>query len=252
MKITIAGYGFVGKAHNILLKDNYNIQIVDPKLNSDHVAQDTDGVIICVATPQQTDATCNMQHVFEVMNDVPVSVPVLIKSTISIEGWQQIKKLYPEHKVAFSPEFLRAASAVEDLLNTRHIYMGGDEVGFWHTVFRVAINDSTFTTEVATVEELILAKYFRNSFLAIKVAFFNQVYDLCDATGINYDIVKHMIAKDTRIGSSHTEITQQRGFGGHCFIKDTNAIVQTGKNVNIDLTLIEEAVRYNSTIRKSL
>ena len=251
MKITIAGYGFVGKAHHELLKNDYTIHIVDPKFNNNSIAQDTDGVIICVATPQHTDGTCNMQHVFEVMNDVPVIVPVLIKSTISLEGWQELISKYPNHKITFSPEYLRAASAVEDLKKTQTVDLStSGKYYFWHMVFESIIYN--FSSRLGEPEELILAKYFRNSFLATKVAFFNQVYDLCQATGIDYRAVAKHIGNDNRIGHSHTEVTPDRGFGGHCFPKDTNAIVQTGKNFNIDLSLIETSIKYNNIIRKSL
>jgi UDPglucose 6-dehydrogenase len=178
------------------------------------------------------------------------SIPVLIRSTISLEGWQTLRELYPTHKLAFAPEFLRAASAVEDFLATRQVYMGGDDVGFWHAIFRVAFDDPEFTTTTAVPEELILAKYFRNSFLATKVAFFNQIHDLCANTGVEYAAVRHIIADDPRIGHSHTEVTDARGFGGHCFPKDTAAIVHTASLVDVDLSLIKQAISYNRKIRK--
>jgi UDPglucose 6-dehydrogenase len=250
MIITIAGYGFVGQAHEAVLKDKFTVNIHDP-----HKGYNTfgnpNGVIICVSTPPNQDGACDESNVIDVLNLVDPAVPVLIKSTISLEAWQFIKEKFPNHSIAFSPEFLRSASAIEDFKNNRQILIGGGDVGFWHAVFRVAFDDPTFTSSVALPEELILAKYFRNSFLATKVAFFNQVYDLCTATGIDYNIVRHVIAKDPRIGDSHTSVTQERGFGGHCFPKDTAAIVHTGKLVNVDLTLIEESIKYNKTIRKS-
>lgn len=249
MKLTIAGYGFVGQAHESVLKDKFTVNVYDPFKGYNDFGN-PDGVIICVSTPPNQDGSCDESSVIDVLRLVDTSVPVLIKSTISLESWQLIKKEFPKHAIAFSPEFLRAASAVEDFKNTRHILIGGDEVGFWHALFRVAFDDSKFTSSVALPEELILAKYFRNSFLATKVAFFNQVYDLCAATGIDYNMVCHMIAADTRIGNSHTAITPERGFGGHCFPKDAAAIVHTGKLVDVDLTLIEESIKYNKTIRK--
>jgi UDPglucose 6-dehydrogenase len=249
MNITIAGYGFVGIAHEVVLKEKFNVNVYDP-YKGYNVFGKPDGVIICVSTPPSNDGSCYINNVIDVLNLVDTETPVLIKSTISLEGWQSIKEQFPKHKLAFSPEFLRAANAVEDFKNTRHILIGGGDVGFWHAVFRVVFDDPTFTSSVALPEELILAKYFRNSFLATKVAFFNQVYDLCTATGIDYNIVSHMIAADTRIGGSHTAITSERGFGGHCFPKDTAAIVHTGKLVNVDLTLIEESIKYNKSVRK--
>jgi UDP-glucose 6-dehydrogenase len=63
-------------------------------------------------------------------------------------------------------------------------------------------------------------------------------------------MVRHVIATDSRIGNSHTTITPERGFGGHCFPKDTAAIVHTGKLVDVNLTLIEESIKYNKSVRK--
>lgn len=248
--ITIAGYGFVGRAHHQVLKDRFDVNIYDPALGYTDFGS-PQGVVVCVSTPPHPNGACNVNNVAEVIDLTPENVPVLIRSTISIEGWQALRILYPTHKLAFAPEFLRAASAAEDFYNTRHIYIGGDDVGFWHAVFRVAFDDPKFTTQTAVVEELILAKYFRNSFLATKVAFFNQVYDLCKATGVDYNVVRHLIGNDARIGYGHTEVTEQRGFGGHCFPKDMAAIVHTADQVDVDLSLIKESVKYNKTIRKS-
>lgn len=248
MNITIAGYGFVGLAHETVLKKSFKVNIYDPYKGYNNFGT-PDGVIVCVSTPSAQDGSCDMSNVFDVLEVAP-NVPILIKSTISIEGWQSIKQQFPKHKIAFSPEFLRAATAEEDFFNTRKIYIGGDEIGFWHALFRVAFNDANFTTQVAVAEELILAKYFRNSFLATKVSFFNQVYDLCTAMGADYNIVRHIVAEDARIGLSHTEVTAQRGYGGHCFPKDMSAIVHTAKLVDVDLSLIKGAENYNKTIRK--
>jgi UDPglucose 6-dehydrogenase len=249
--ITIAGYGFVSKAHEAALKNKFPLTIYDPALGYDDFGS-PDAVIICVSTPPHANGACNVNNVAAVIDMTPISSPILIRSTISLEGWQAIKELYPNHNLSFGPEFLRAASAVEDFLNTRHIYIGGDDVGFWHATFRVAFDDPDFTTEVAVVEELILAKYFRNSFLATKVAFFNQIYDLCSAAGVSYDVVKHIVAEDLRIGHSHTEVTEQRGFGGHCFPKDTSAILKTSKIYDVDLSILRSAVDYNQKIKKAL
>ena len=67
---------------------------------------------------------------------------------------------------------------------------------------------------------------------------------------MDYEAVRQVVGDDKRIGHGHTTVTDERGFGGHCFPKDTSAIVETAKNDNVDLTLIEEAIKYNATIRK--
>ena len=84
MKIVIAGYGFVGKAHHKLLKDKHDITIVDPAWPEykKPIPQDTEAVIVCVSTPQRSDGSCEMKNVYEVIEAAP-DVPILIKSTIA-------------------------------------------------------------------------------------------------------------------------------------------------------------------------
>ena len=244
MKITIAGYGFVGKAHREVLKDKHDITIVDPAWPEYNkpIPQDTDAVIVCVSTPRREDGSCHMDNVYEVIEASP-DVPILIKSTISLEGWQMLKDTFPNAMLNFSPEFLRAATAVDDLSTADYMLIGGNSINFWNKVFDVAI-------EICDVEALIIAKYARNSFLALKVAYFNQLYDLCKALDVDYEAVKQYTAMDTRIGDSHTSITAERGFGGHCFPKDIDALIRTAQRDNVELSILKEAVEYNKRIRK--
>ena len=241
MKITIAGYGFVGQAHEAVLKDKHDIQIYDPRLGYTDFGE-PDAVIVCVSTPQYKDGSCYMNNVYEVIEASP-DVPILIKSTISVEGWDMLVDCFPNRRITFSPEFLRAASAVEDLKNMDLMLIGGTSCTVWRDVFNVNV-------EVADARELILAKYARNSFLALKVAFFNQMYDLCDALDIEYAAVAHYTTMDPRIGDSHSFITEVRGYGGHCFPKDTAALIRTAARENVDLSILKEASIYNAKIRR--
>jgi len=241
MKILIAGYGMVGKAHHELLKEQHDIEIYDPALGYKHLKA-PDAIIVCVSTPPRKDGACEMKNVYEVIEAAP-DVPILIKSTISVEGWRMLADAFPDRQISFSPEFLRAATAVEDMQNMDLMLIGGNSCCFWRDVFGVNI-------EVAEPEELVLAKYARNSFLALKVAFFNQMYDLCDALDVEYDAVAHYTTMDERIGDSHSFISKERGFGGHCFPKDTSALIKTAQRNNVELSILKEAVEYNRRIRK--
>ena len=248
MNLVIAGYGFVGKAHESILKRHYDIEIVDPKINDKRVSDfDTDMLIICVATPQREDGACEMKHIFEVLNDTHPNIPVLIKSTISLEGWDKIRTDFPSHKITFSPEYLRAATAESDFLNTEKLEFGGDNVNLWMDVMQKAFPEAKFRELDPRV--LILNKYARNSFLATKVSWFNQLYDLCEAYDVDYQEVSELVSSDHRIGISHTDVTKARGWGGHCFPKDTKAFLNSAKCKGIDLSLLNEAVEYNNKIR---
>ena len=263
MNITIAGYGFVGKAMEAYLNETRaTVRIVDPKLSKTNVNGTLPhGVVICVDTPEDTEdlnqyKACDISNVIDVINITPKDIPILIKSTISIEGWETINQMFPLHRISFSPEFLRAETAIEDILATEVIYLGGGDVYFWEKVLaRKVVDASSFRRKqviikVALPRDLILAKYFRNSFLATKVAFFNQVYDLCEAVGSDYDAFASLITDDNRIGDSHTRVTSERGFGGHCFPKDTSAIIRTANNYGVCLNIISQATHYNKQIRK--
>jgi len=247
MKIGIAGYGYVGQAHEAALKDYHEILISDPALGHYADLKHADAIIVCVSTPQHTSGSCNVNNVYEVIAAAP-PVPILIKSTISLEGWDVIRTDFVSANLTFSPEFLRAATALEDFKNTTHFMMGGDSVGFWADVLINAMGN--ITIDNVGVSDLILTKYFRNSFLATKVAFFNQVYELCQATGADYETVAKHIGNDPRIGHSHTTITDERGFGGHCFPKDTSALIKTAQTHNTQLSILEEAINYNNQLRK--
>ena len=247
MKIGIAGYGFVGQAHELMLKDYHDILISDP--NKGHYADLSyaDAIIVCVSTPQGSHGGCKMDNVFNVLDSAP-DVPILIKSTLSVEGWKMIDHTFPNLNLTFSPEFLRAAHWQEDALNTKHFYLGGKGTQFWSDVLLQALGPISISIEKPA--ELVAAKALRNSFLALKVSFFNQVYDYAQVHGLDYNAVADVIGADERIGTSHTTITEQRGYGGHCFPKDVRATIKSGQAYNARLTLLEEADAYNKTIRK--
>ena len=250
MKILICGAGFVGKAHALAFGSNNEVHMYDPAYDMyKERFKNPDAVIIAVSTPMAEDFSCNMNNVYDAIENVySDDIPILIKSTISLEGWRLIKRAFPNMKITFSPEFLRAAHAYEDFKNQKEIYMGGGDTDFWVKLFKTSIGKS-ITISTYDPEVLILTKYFRNSFLATKVAFFNQMYDLCISANVHAESVLNLTAEDERIGKSHSIITEDRGFGGHCFPKDTSAIVRTAQDFKVHLSLINEAIAYNNKVR---
>jgi UDPglucose 6-dehydrogenase len=247
--ILIVGYGFVGKAYYEAFKNTEKLKIIDPAYNNNKIADypEAEGIIIAVPTPQSEDGSCDMSYVLQVLSECTEYTPILIKSTISLEGWKILKTQFPNHSITFSPEFLRAATAVEDVLATRNIIIAGGTEVFWAEVY----NESFPGVKIYYLEpeEAITVKYFRNSFLATKVAFFNQIYDFCEKLDLDYRYVREAIALDDRIGSSHTYVSEDsRGFGGYCFPKDTAALLSTASNLKIDLSILEAAVVYNNDI----
>lgn len=256
MKIIIAGYGFVGKAVFNALKTIHEIVIVDPRYTNDEIKQhhDADGLIVCVDTPMNPAGDCDVKNIVAVLDTTPIFMPVLIKSTATPGVVDAFNDLYPDHSIVYSPEFLRAKSANNDFLNQKYIILGGEDPDcFWHELFQTSLPNCNVVFN-CTAKEACLVKYATNSFLALKTSYFNQIYDICAKTGMDFDIVRHLLSMDTRIGADHTMVPGpdgEYGWGGHCFPKDTTAFIKWANIVDAPVTLVESAINYNEKIRKN-
>lgn len=256
MKFIIAGYGFVGKAVDNALSNKHTTIIVDPKFSTDTIKDniDADGLIICVGTPSLEDGSIDISNVVNVLDQVPIYMPVLIKSTVIPAVVTMFEEQYPNVSIVYSPEFLRARTANQDFLNQKYMILGGeDPANFWQMMFQSTLpNCNLFLT--CSPEEACLVKYASNSFLALKTSFFNQLNDVCLNTGMDFNAVRQLVAQDSRIGTDHSMVPGLdglRGWGGHCFPKDTTAFIKWANSVDSPVTLVEEAVKYNHKIRKN-
>lgn len=256
MKIIIAGYGFVGKAVYNALKDKHHVVIVDPQYTTTEVQHhpDADGLIICVSTPTTEDGICDANNIANVLDQVPIYMPVMIKSTVTPGIAKGFKEIYPDHSIVYSPEFLRAQTANQDFLNQKYLVLGGEDPdSFWHELFLSTLPNCKLIFN-CTEEEACLVKYATNSFLALKTSYFNQIFDICVATGSDFETVRHILSNDTRIGNGHTMVPGfdgARGWGGHCFPKDTTAFAHWANVVEAPVTLVESAIQYNNKVRKN-
>jgi len=255
-EIIIAGYGFVGKAVGNAIQKHVDLKIVDPKINTNKISNFayTDGIIVCVGTPSNQLGDCDISQIIDVMDQVPIYIPILIKSTVPPDMLETILKKYPQHSICYSPEFLRAATANADFVNQKSMVIGGDDPeGFWQSLFQTALPTCNiyFNTSIT---EASMIKYAANCFLSVKVAFFNQLYDMCEKNGADYSLVRQVLTHDARIGTSHTMVPGLdglRGFGGACFSKDTTAFMHYADRLQQSHTLVESAINYNKKVRKN-
>ena len=247
MKIGIAGYGYVGQAHELMFKDRHEILINDPAKGHYADLKHADAIIICVSTPGSDNGHCDVHNIGDVIDAGP-DVPYLIKSTMSCEGWRLITDCCKNKNLTYSPEFLRANYWKSDALQCKQFYLGGGDTHVWSDLLIMSLG--SINIELVDPLELIAAKQLRNSFLALKVTYFNQVYDFCKAQNINFEEVRRVITADERIGASHSHVTDDRGYGGHCFPKDTLATLRSAQVAGGRLTLLEEADEYNNNLRK--
>jgi UDP-glucose 6-dehydrogenase len=103
---------------------------------------------------------------------------------------------------------------------------------------------------VMRAREAEMVKYFGNTWFSTKVVFANQIYDLCEALGIDYDIVKEGASADKRIGRTHLDVFHKgyRGYGGKCLPKDTRALIQLGDQLGVELALLKRVEELNNAL----
>jgi UDPglucose 6-dehydrogenase len=257
MKIIIAGYGYVGKAVHNAFKSQHDIVIVDPMYTDDIIKNhyDADGIIVCVGTPSTDTGTCNGANVLDVLDQTPIHIPVMIKSTISPDIIEILEQRYSDHSIVISPEFLRARTSVEDFINQKYIVLGGEDPEcFWQELFLETLPNCTIAF-TCSMKEASIIKYATNSFLALKTSFFNQLYDACETSDTDFDVVRHIVTYDQRIGSDHSMVPGpdgERGWGGHCFPKDTLAYTLWARSIDSEQSIIESAISYNNMVRKNI
>lgn len=260
MKIGIVGYGFVGKAVDYGFKRDIEKIIIDPKLDtsiSNLKSHNPEFIFICVPTPMNSDGDQDSSIIekvlYEINKDYSESV-VIVKSTVlpSI-----IERLSKSHKhFVYNPEFLREKTANEDFVNADSLILGGEPDDLKRVAELYNNHSDCKIVEVHETDVISasLVKYSINTFLASKVIFFNQLYDIYKALtpDIKWDEFITMINSDKRIGESHMDVPGhdgRLGFGGACFPKDTTALLSLSKDIGKEFSLLKEVIRINNNIR---
>lgn len=260
MRIGIVGYGFVGKALANGLKNNVELTIIDPKLNSS--IQDLENtnpeiIFICVPTPMNDDGTQDisiLESVILDLNKYCSSSLLVLKSTVLPSYVKHIESVYSN--LILNPEFLRENFADDDFINADLILFGGDKdaskkLSNFYKNHTKCINQKHVFVDLVSAS---LIKYTINSFLATKVIFFNEIKKIFDKSNTNdsWDDFITALSSDKRIGETHMQVPGpdgREGFGGACFPKDTSALLDYSKEIDANFDLLEKVISLNNKIR---
>jgi len=253
-KIGVVGVGWVGGAmaryfsgsgHEVLPYD-------PPKGHADiGVLKDADAIFVCVPTPFDPGRGGFVSsYVEEAVSKIPGSKTVVIKSTVMPGTTASLQERFPGHRIMFNPEFLREKTADEDFSRPDRQIIGVTAASAGDAEAVLKLLPPAPYTRVVGASEAETIKYFGNCFLALKVVFANQLYDVCAKLGLDYEAVKDCAAADPRIGPGHLQIFTDgyRGYGGHCFPKDVKAFVQLGDRIGVDLELLKTCDRINERL----
>ncbi len=266
IKIGIIGQGFVGSAIREGLSNYYDVLTYDldsSKCNSTQieVCEKSDIIFVCLPTPMNSKGECDTRILESAIAEiektcqsfyVPTNPVLVIKSTV-IPGTTKRINNNCSLEVCFSPEFLTEANSFDDFKNQTRIIVGGNGGNgprVVKTMFRKPFPKIPIVVTKSDTAEMV--KYFTNCFLATKVIFANEMYSLCQSSGIDYDKVCEYALHDQRIGKSHLTVPGpdgDRGYGGHCFPKDLSAMVSFGDENGHTPELLKSVEKINNNIR---
>lgn len=266
MNIGIIGQGFVGNAVYQKFKNYYDVLTYDldeSKSNSNvnEIIRKCENIFLCLPTPMYWDGSCNTSIVENVLAGIDLTTDnleternIIIKSTIppgTTERWNQ---RFESLNIVFNPEFLTERNAIKDYENQNRIILGGVRPATTELkrVFSKVFPKAHIIKTDSTHAEMV--KYLTNTFLSVKVSFANEIYQLCERLGIDYDKVVEYATYDERLGKSHWNVPGHDGdfgFGGHCFPKDLNALLHLTEKLGTINNVLCATNETNNNVRKN-
>jgi UDPglucose 6-dehydrogenase len=262
LKVGIVGHGFVGKAvddglknvHKMIIDPNYGISVEDLYNYNPEV------VFVAVPTPMMADGSIDSSIledvVFKISMSSIIDPVIVIKSTCTPDVLDKLEMVCP---YVYNPEFLTERNAYQDFINPPAIILGYSQNSeasaiFMEDFYRNNTKCNPLTPFIrTTAKTAAFIKYATNTFLASKVIFFNQLFDLYNESGeTEWEKLRRAMSYDRRISGSHTQVPGpdgKLGFGGACFPKDVAAFLTYAEKHGKELSVLKEVANTNAEIR---
>lgn len=223
-------------------------------------------MFIAVGTPPGEDGSADMSHVLAVAREIGKHLEryllVVTKSTVPVGSSRLVKNaieeelknrgLKIEFDIASNPEFLKEGAAIDDFMRPDRVVVGIEseraKALMTHLYSPMMLNN--FRVIFMDIPSAEMTKYAANAMLATRISFMNEIANLCEKVGADVTMVRKGIGSDNRIGNKF--LYPGAGYGGSCFPKDVKALVRTGKDHDMPLTLLESVEAVNERQKKLL
>lgn len=252
--IGIIGAGVVGGSLLAYLQEQgRDVRVYDPPkgYGSIEALVDASIVFVCVPTPYTAGVGFDDSYLLDAVDRIAGRRAIVIKSTVLPGTTELLQERFPQHRFMFNPEFLREATAYQDFVRPDRQIVGCTPASHGDAQRAMDLLPRAPFERICSASEAEMAKYVANSFLAVKVSYANEVFDLCERMRIDYAPVRDMVAADVRIGASHMDVHDAgyRGYGGKCLPKDSKSLLDLAQSFGIDMRVLAAADRVNASLQ---
>ncbi|MBL9029834.1 MAG: UDP-glucose/GDP-mannose dehydrogenase family protein [Caedimonas sp.] len=225
--------------------------------------READVVFIAVGTPSRRgEGHADLSYVYSAAEEIAAALEgytvIVTKSTVPVGTGRKVKQIIrqkrpqAEFDVVSNPEFLREGSAIEDFMKPDRVVIGSEAERATAVMQELYRPLSSLETPIVftTLETAELTKYASNAFLSTKIAFINEIADLCERCGADIQGVAKGMGLDKRIGERF--LNAGPGYGGSCFPKDTLALMHTANDYGTRVSIVDAAVTSNKARKQSM
>lgn len=258
VKIGVVGLGVVGTVVADAYGETLSTQVVRVDVDASKSTgtwqdlMDCEAVFVCVPSPTKPNGECDTSILNSALYMLKDYKNVIIsKVTAPPDFYEKLQQAYPN--LIHVPEFLTAANAYNDFVKQEHAIIGGNVLAYQREAERILkLVQPLKASAFVSIGEAALTKYIINTFLATKVAFMNEMYDLAESYGYDWRKMALLLKSDSRLGDSHFRVPGPDGlfgFGGACFPKDTEAMIKFAAKRDVNLNILKTVVKKNDLLR---